>query len=114
MLSSLSSNLFNPRGYRARSVFAPAWLAASLALLLSSCSSFDLDGSSSLMRQLEPAAVSGAAVEASPEHKKLVAMFGGQYRAPAAEALLNGLLARLAQADILHTLPLFAAPDAGG
>jgi len=99
MLSSLSSNLFNPRGYRARSVFAPAWLAASLALLLSSCSSFDLDGSSSLMRQLEPAAVSGAAVEASPEHKKLVAMFGGQYRAPAAEALLNGLLARLAQAE---------------
>ena len=51
------------------------------------------------MRQLEPAAVSGAAVEASPEHKKLVAMFGGQYRAPAAEALLNGLLARLAQAE---------------
>lgn len=35
----------------------------------------------------------------SPEHTKLVGMFGGEYRAPAAEAHLNDVLARLAKAD---------------
>jgi predicted Zn-dependent protease len=39
------------------------------------------------------------AVPQSPEHNKLVGMFGGEYRAPAAEAHLNQVLAKLAKAD---------------
>ena len=35
----------------------------------------------------------------SVQHKELVAQFGGEYSAPAAEAYLNGILSRLARAS---------------
>ena len=41
----------------------------------------------------------GQAPAPSPEHTKLVGMFGGEYRAPAMEAHLNQVLAQLAKAD---------------
>ena len=41
----------------------------------------------------------GQAPAPSPEHVKLVGMFGGEYRAPAVEAHLNQVLAQLAKAD---------------
>ena len=35
----------------------------------------------------------------SVQHKELVAQFGGEYRAPAAEAYLDGILVKLARAS---------------
>jgi predicted Zn-dependent protease len=72
--------------------------AVLLASLLSSCVGLDLGSPTGLLRQPLPAPAASDAGN-NPEHKKLVAMFGGEYRAPAAEALLNDLLARLAKAQ---------------
>ena len=47
-----------------------------------------------LPRQTRPA----TPPPASPERQRLIDAFGGDYRAPAAEAYLNGVLAKLAQA----------------
>ncbi|MDB5572047.1 MAG: peptidase Ste24p [Hyphomicrobiales bacterium] len=76
------------------------FLAAALCFMLAGCASF--------MPDVQPAArgappgapvTTGGETPASAEHKRLVGMFGGEYRAPAAETHLNGILARLAQAD---------------
>lgn len=69
-----------------------------MSLLLAGCAALDpfvdrRDGG-----QQTPAEI-GQAPAPSPEHTKLVGMFGGEYRAPAAEAHLNQVLAQLAKAD---------------
>lgn len=72
--------------------------AALLVALLAGCATLDPFGD-----QRPPGARDGAAqvggAPASPEHARLVAMFGGAYRAPAVEAHLNNVLERLAKAD---------------
>jgi predicted Zn-dependent protease len=73
---------------------------AALCLLLAGCATLDpfadrRDGAA----PAAPQASGEAAPAPSPEHTRLVAMFGGEYRAPAAEAHLNQVLAQLAKAD---------------
>jgi predicted Zn-dependent protease len=46
-----------------------------------------------------PAAPRPAVAPVSPERKRLVDAFGGEYRAPATEAFLNGVLVKLAEAS---------------
>lgn len=84
------------RGERARACVALAALIA-----LGGCNSLDPGGAflSARAPPVAPDAAASSAPQGSPEHRKLVAAFGGEYRAPAAEALLNDLLARLAQAE---------------
>ncbi len=72
--------------------------AAFFALALCGCNSLD-PGGGILSIGAPAGVVEAAATQGSPEHRKLVAAFGGEYRAPAVEAHLNDLLARLAQAD---------------
>lgn len=70
-----------------------------MGLLLSGCAALDpfVDRRDA---GVPPASTeTGQAPAPSPEHTKLVGMFGGEYRAPAAEAHLNQVLAQLAKAD---------------
>jgi predicted Zn-dependent protease len=72
--------------------------AAALNLCLAACASVEAPPA--------PASVAAAPVEQrpavpplSPERKRLIEAFGGEYRAPATEAFLNGVLVRLAEAS---------------
>lgn len=72
-----------------------------LALGLGACASLEPPSF-----QPEPPAIPAAAPRATggntaggPEHKRLVALFGGEYRAPAVERLLNDVLVKLAAAS---------------
>ena len=73
--------------------------AVAFGLLLAGCAALD-----PFVDRREPGAPPetakiGQTPPSSPEHTKLVGMFGGEYRAPAIEAHLNQVLARLAKAD---------------
>ncbi len=76
-------------------------LAAALCFMLAGCASFmpDMLPASGAGVPAGAPTTTGGDTPTSAEHKRLVAMFGGEYRAPAVETLLNGVLTRLAQAD---------------
>ena len=64
-------------------------LAVALALSLAACASIDPPPAPvSVAPPAAPRAVAGA--PASPERKRLIDAFGGEYSAPATEAYLNG------------------------
>jgi predicted Zn-dependent protease len=73
--------------------------AAALSLLLAGCAALDPFMDRKDAATPPASAEIGQAPAPSPEHVKLVSMFGGEYRAPAAEAHLNQVLAQLAKAD---------------
>lgn len=77
-----------------------AWLVLSmLGLGLSGCAALDPGGNKPDLPAVPTAAprTTGIDTPATAEHKRLVALFGGEYKSAAAELYLNGILARLAQ-----------------
>ena len=80
-----------------RSARAAAMLA--LALALAGCAGLDPGGRKADLPAVPTAAprTTGIDTPAGSEHKRLVALFGGEYHFAAAELYLNGILARLAQ-----------------
>lgn len=77
------------------------------ALMTSGCSSFEQQGTKPVAIEVPPAAPRTLGVEtaASAEHKKMVALFGGEYHYPSAEHFLNDVLAKLAAAEGTPTEP---------
>jgi predicted Zn-dependent protease len=75
--------------------------AAALLLGLGACASLEHVGVPPLATAVPAAAPKTLSIDspASLEAKRLAATFGGEYRAPAAEAYLNDILAKLAQAS---------------
>ena len=72
-----------------------------LALTLSACAALDPGGRRAELPAVPTAAprTTGGDTPQASEHKRLVALFGGEYRFPAAEIYLNGILVRLAQSS---------------
>ncbi|MHB2169473.1 M48 family metalloprotease [Alsobacter sp. R-9] len=75
-------------------------LAVALALLLAGCAAERLGLPTSAGPAVPAAAprVTGLDSPAQREHKKLVGMFGGEYRSPQAERMLNDVMGRVAKA----------------
>ncbi|MDB5643995.1 MAG: peptidase Ste24p [Hyphomicrobiales bacterium] len=73
--------------------------ALPLALVLSGCAALDPGGRKAELPAVPTAAprTTGVETPTASEHKRLVALFGGEFRSAAAELYLNGILARLAQ-----------------
>ncbi len=73
--------------------------ALTLALMLAGCAGLDPGGRKPDLPAVPTAAprTTGVETPTASEHKRLVALFGGEYRSAAAELYLNGILARLAQ-----------------
>jgi len=87
-----------PGGRFGTPVFAA--LVGALALALAACATIDPPShptAASLVPTAAPQTTGGA--ETSPERKRLVDAFGGEYSAPAVERYLNEILTRLAQAS---------------
>ena len=81
---------------------AAAWPMLALALQLAGCASFEPPAApADASPQLPPAAprTTGGDAADTREHKRLVALFGGEYRAPSAERLLNDVLVKIAAAS---------------
>lgn len=80
---------------------ARALAAAALLLTLGGCASLEHVGAPPLATSVPVEAPRTLSIDspASLEAKRLAATFGGEYRAPAAEAYLNDILAKLAQAS---------------
>ena len=94
------SILLHPMFEGARGKIA-AWLAAlGLTLSLAGCATFEPPAART-EAAIPPAAprTTGVDTPGGREHKRLIALFGGELRAPAAEALLNEALAKLAVAS---------------
>lgn len=72
--------------------------AALLALALSACASMPPEGGQEAALPKAPQ-TTGVETKQSREHEQLLQLFGGEYRAPALESLLNGVLAKLAPAS---------------
>ena len=79
-----------------------AWLVA-VALALAGCASIDA-AAGRATAAVEPAARADAR-PSSPERKRLIEAFGGEYSAPAAERYLDDVLTRLANASDAPTEP---------
>ena len=103
-------SLFEPgsgRGAPTRSL-RPV-LALAVMLATAGCATFDLDPpkNNALVQPAAPTVpaeaprTTGLDKPPSNEHRRLVDMMGGEYRAPAAERYLNGVLAKLAAASEL-------------
>ncbi len=78
---------------------APLGVTCALALMLSGCAALDPGGRRADLPAVPTAAprTTGAETPQASEHKRLVALFGGEYKFAAAEIYLNGILVRLAQ-----------------
>jgi predicted Zn-dependent protease len=90
------------RGDRARRPIgraARALAATALTLALGACASLEHVGEAPLSVPVEAPRTLSIETPASLEAKRLSVTFGGEYRAPAAEAYLNDILAKLAQAS---------------
>jgi predicted Zn-dependent protease len=74
--------------------------AAALSLFVAACASERLGpGEGNLKLPAATPRSTGQQAPTSQEHKKLVASFGGEYRSPAAERMLNDVMARIAKAS---------------
>jgi predicted Zn-dependent protease len=71
-------------------------VAAAALLSVASCVSFEHEKPQEATIPLPPPRISEPEAPQSTEHKRLVALFGGEYRAPACERYLNEILAKLA------------------
>jgi len=75
---------------------ARALVAAVAVLCVAGCISFDHEKPQEASIPLPPPRISGPEPSQSSEHKRLVALFGGEYHAPTCERYLNEILAKLA------------------
>ncbi|MGB8276508.1 MAG: M48 family metalloprotease [Methylovirgula sp.] len=77
------------------------------ALALVGCAMMESQGEKPLTAEIPAAAPRTLGVEtlSSAEHKKMIAMFGGEYRYPSAERFLNDILAKLAKTGSAPTEP---------
>ncbi|MGO9006776.1 MAG: M48 family metalloprotease [Beijerinckiaceae bacterium] len=75
--------------------------ALAISTLAAGCASIEQQGTKPFSAELPQAAPRTLGVEtaASAEHKKMVALFGGEYHYPTAERFLNDILAKLAAAE---------------
>ncbi|MBL8588858.1 MAG: M48 family metalloprotease [Methylobacteriaceae bacterium] len=73
--------------------------AAAALLALAGCASLPETQPETTSPPIAAPRTTGVQTAELREHERLVALFGGEYRAPRAEALLNGVLARLAPAS---------------
>ena len=80
-----------------------AALAAAFAFSLAACASIDPPPAPVVAPAAAPHATAPA--PANPERKRLIDAFGGVYGAPATEAYLNGVLAKIAPASEAGTQP---------
>ena len=74
-----------------------SWLGA--GLLLAGCAAFEQQGSGPGISAAPPAAAPrtlGVETQAAAEHKRIVALFGGEYHDAAAERYLNDVLTKIA------------------
>ena len=78
--------------------------AAVLGLGLAGCASVEAPPAPAKM-ETAPPEQRPAVAPVSPERKRLIDAFGGEYRAPSAETLLNGVLAKLADASDASSQP---------
>jgi predicted Zn-dependent protease len=67
-----------------------------IALVLAGCISFDKEKPQEAKIPLPPPRINEPETAQTSEHKRLVALFGGEYHAPACEHFLNDILAKLA------------------
>lgn len=74
-------------------------LALLAALALAGCASVPEQAAEEPRVVVAAPRTTGVQTAETREHERLVALFGGEYRAPRAEALLNGILAKLAPAS---------------
>lgn len=72
--------------------------AALLALALAGCASMPPEGAQEAALPKAPQ-TTGVETKQSREHEQLLQLFGGEYRAPGVETLLNGVLVKLAPAS---------------
>jgi predicted Zn-dependent protease len=86
---------------------ATACFALVAALALAGCNSIESQGGQSFRMEAPPLPPRPPAPEskASAEHNRMVALFDGEYKDPAAERYLNDILAKLAKADDRPTDP---------
>ena len=92
------------RGPAARRRWAAGFACAIAAMLaLAGCGA--LEPRSDVVGLAPPVKAEAPAAPVSPERRRLLAAFGGEYSAPNAERYLNGVLARLAPASDTPTEP---------
>ena len=91
----MAPRLRAPAGRRAR-----AAIVLGVALLLGACAAMEQQGAPALPIETPAAAprVLGVETQVSAEHKRMIALFGGEYHDPAAERYLNEILLKLANA----------------
>ena len=98
----LSANIAGSRRTKNSSGPAREWrLAGVIALLLSACAAMEPQDSTPFNAAVPvpPPRAPGVDTKASAEHRRMIALFDGEYRYPAAEAYLNEILVKLANAD---------------
>lgn len=84
-----------------RAGFAMLWAAAaSTAILLSACATIEpQDSSFNSAQSAPPPRAAGGGSKPSGEHRRMIALFDGEYKYPSAERYLNDILVKLASAD---------------
>ncbi len=89
----------------ARGLMCPLALIASLSL--ASCAVMEQQGSKPVSAEIPAAAPRTLGVDSvsSTEHKKMIALFGGEYHSPTAERYLNDILIKLAKSGGAPTEP---------
>ncbi len=71
---------------------------AAAALALAACATMEPQGGQPFQAATPPPRPSGAEAKRSAEHARMIALFDGEYRDPAAERYLNEILVKLANA----------------
>jgi hypothetical protein len=101
-----------PRAIARRPAKGACVLAAAVAasLALAGCASIEPQGDQSFKMEAPPLPPRPPATEnkASAEHNRMVALFDGEYKDPAAEFYLNDILSKLAKAEDQPGDPRFA------
>jgi predicted Zn-dependent protease len=82
---------------RRRGMLTP--LAAALCLGLAGCASIDAPPAPANVAPIAAAPRTAGGAPVSPERKRLIDAFGGEYHAPSTETYLDGVLAKLAPAS---------------
>src|SRR5260370_36250666 len=95
MSESVSDGSIGLRSVRQRRS-ALSSIAAALLLALAACASIDAPPGPANVAPVAAAPRTTGGVAASPERKRLIDAFGGEYSAPATETYLNNVLAKLA------------------
>jgi predicted Zn-dependent protease len=95
MSESVSDGSIGLRSFRQRRSVLMS-VAGTLLLALAACASIDAPPGPANVAPVAAAPRTTGGVAASPERKRLIDAFGGEYSAPATETYLNNVLAKLA------------------